>query len=71
MFDLGVSTIRRFIKNRGAARVSEEATEVFKEYIEDYGREISQIAIKLAELSGRKTVKKNDIYEAKKLYERR
>ena len=56
-----LAAMEKLLKKCGAARVSEEAKEAMKEVLENYGEQIGEKAIRLAQHSGRKTVKGVDI----------
>ena len=58
------SSIKRILKKAGASRLSEEAIKKLKNLWENYGLLIARKAVKNAEYSGRKSVKKEDIEEA-------
>ncbi len=58
---LPLAAMEKFLKDCGAARVSEDSKEVLKEVLEQYARQIGEKAVRLAEHSGRKTVKGVDI----------
>ena len=58
------SSIKRILKKAGASRLSEEAIKKLKNLLENYGLLIARKAVKNAEYSGRKSVKKEDIEEA-------
>ena len=55
------TSLRRLMKQAGAGPVSEDAIESLIIQLEKRGREITQIAIKMAEHAGRKTVTAEDI----------
>jgi len=53
--------VGRMLNAAGAERVSEEASAVFAEILEDIGAEISRRAVMIAQHAGRKTVQAGDI----------
>jgi len=53
--------LRRLMKQAGAGPVSEDAIQSLITQLEKRGRDITQVAIKMAEHAGRKTVTANDI----------
>ena len=53
--------VERLIRSAGAKRVSETAGVALAEILEQYGLEIAEEAIKLAQHAKRKTVKAEDI----------
>lgn len=56
-----LAAMEKLLKKCGAGRVSEDAKEAMKEVLEAYGEQIGEKAIRLAQHSGRKTVKGADI----------
>ena len=58
---LPLAAMEKLLKNCGAPRVSEDAKAAMKEALEEYGEKIGQMAVKIAQHSGRKTVKASDI----------
>ena len=58
---LPLAAMEKLLKKCGAPRVSEDAKEAMKEVLELYGEEIGQKAVRLAQHSGRKTIKGSDI----------
>ncbi|MBS3152774.1 histone family protein [Candidatus Woesearchaeota archaeon] len=58
---LPLAAMEKLLKKCGAARVSEDAKGAMKDVLEDYGEEIGQKAVRIAQHSGRKTVKGSDI----------
>ena len=60
------AAMEKILKKVGAARVSDEAKEKFREVLEEIAEEIGEKAVRLAGHAGRKTVKGSDIKEATK-----
>ena len=58
---LPLAAMEKLLKKCGASRVSEDAKEAMKEILENYGEDVGARAIKLAQHSGRKTIKGSDI----------
>ncbi|MBI2124376.1 NFYB/HAP3 family transcription factor subunit [Candidatus Pacearchaeota archaeon] len=58
------NSIRKMLKKAGALRISENAVKKMEVVLIEYSRIIARKAVKNAEYSGRKAVKKEDIEEA-------
>lgn len=70
MAELPLAPVKRLIKNAGAERVSEDASALFAEHLEEQATIIAENAVKLANHAGRKTVKADDIkLSVKTLYD--
>ena len=63
---LPAAAMEKLLKKAGASRVAEDAKEALMEALEDRAAEIGAQAIKFAQHSGRKTVKRADIKLASK-----
>ncbi|MCL5442406.1 MAG: NFYB/HAP3 family transcription factor subunit [Candidatus Micrarchaeaceae archaeon] len=55
------SSVEKMLKDAGASRVSKEAKQEFKKYLEKTAFEVAQKAVKLAQHAKRKTVDASDI----------
>jgi len=64
MAELPIAPVTRLMRNAGADRVSEDASEALAGVIEEYGETVARKVVSLAKHAGRKTVKKEDIIEA-------
>ncbi len=56
-----LAAMEKLLKKCGAGRVSEDAKEAMKEVLEAYGESLGEKAVRIAQHSGRKTVKGSDI----------
>ncbi len=64
MAELPIAPVTRLVRNAGAERVSEEASQELVRLLEEYGEKIAKKAVSLAKHAGRKTVKVEDVIEA-------
>lgn len=66
MAELPIAPVGRLIKQSGAFRVSEGASETLADILDAYAKDVSSYAAKLAQHAGRKTVTAEDIELAAK-----
>ncbi|MCS7126755.1 MAG: NFYB/HAP3 family transcription factor subunit [Aigarchaeota archaeon] len=64
--ELSLAPIHRLIKKAGATRASEEAAEELRKILEEVGIAIAKEALSLAQYTGRRTIKREDIERAAK-----
>ncbi|MCL5434742.1 MAG: NFYB/HAP3 family transcription factor subunit [Candidatus Marsarchaeota archaeon] len=55
------SSVEKMLKDAGASRVSKEAKQEFKKYLEKTAFDVAQKAVRLAQHAKRKTVDASDI----------
>lgn len=63
---LPAAAMEKLLKKAGAERVSDDAKDKFREYLEEIAQEFGEKAVRMAKHAGRKTVKASDITEAVK-----
>ncbi len=63
---LPLAAMEKLLKKAGAGRVSEDAKDALREYLEEVAAGLGVKAIKFAQHSGRKTVKGADVKLASK-----
>ncbi len=68
--ELPLAPIDRILHQEGGERVSIEAAQLLRGYLEDLARKIARNAVELAKHAGRKTITKEDMELAIKIYER-
>jgi len=59
--DIAKYTVHKIMKKAGAKKVSIDAAELLAKYLEKVAQEITKHAAKIAEESGRITIKERDI----------
>ena len=64
MAEIPTAPVTRLMRNAGAERVSEDASQALVEVLEEYGEQVAAKSVSLAKHAGRKTVKKEDVLEA-------
>ncbi|MBE0516163.1 MAG: histone family protein [Methanophagales archaeon] len=64
MAELPIAPVTRIVRNAGAERVSEDASQELARLLEAYGDKIARKAVSLARHAGRRTVKREDLIEA-------
>lgn len=65
MTELPIAPVKRLLKNAGATRISDEASEELAKVLEEIGEDLARDATRLAKHAGRKTVKARDIILAR------
>lgn len=63
---LPLAAMEKLLKKAGAERVSDPAKVALKDILEEMAEEISEKAVKIAQHSGRKTIKAGDVKIAAK-----
>lgn len=66
MAELKLAQIERIMRSAGAQRVSAEAKEKLREILEEVAYEVANLAVEIAQHSGRKGVQADDIKLAAK-----
>jgi len=64
MAEIPTAPVTRLMRNAGAERVSEDASQALVEVLEEYGEQVAAKSVNLAKHAGRKTVKAEDVLEA-------
>lgn len=64
MTEIPTAPVTRLMRNAGAERVSEDASQALVEVLEEYGEKVAAKSVSLAKHAGRKTVKAEDVLEA-------
>jgi len=71
MVEISLASIRRIMKKAGINRVSKDAVEALRDLAEEYIFKLSQLALELADHAGRKTILKQDILMAARIWTRK
>lgn len=58
---LSLLGFERIAKKNGVKRISKEAVEEFRDYMEDYGTALAEKAVRLSRHAGRRTVMQEDV----------
>ena len=59
-----IAPVRRLLKKAGDLRINEEAANILRDLIGEYGMRIAELAVENAEKDGRKTILERDIRQA-------